>query len=290
MRSAQGQHLPIQFILPAFPFKDQTPFRSCAPARHVDFGEIALLARLHIIALAIYQIYNFSAEWIIVSDSVAYAPLFGIEVSEARTYRERLRAYRHLLNMNRTVHILDLDDMTTRIDGFQDVYSHIVDKLKWMRASGILADRFRVLARGMKWNINTRPYLEKGRCSWEHLWNMLDQENPETSTAVAKEIDTLSQDAGLHYAAHNLTMKHLDLLRCCFPDAIRATVHPKPGQVAIPMLGETFPWNGTALLAHKRLGPEAVQTVPLYKILRAAHSIPVYLPGAEAPFFFLQQE
>jgi hypothetical protein len=45
------ERLPIQLVLPAFPFKDQNPFRTSCNASHWGIGEAALIVRLHCIAL-----------------------------------------------------------------------------------------------------------------------------------------------------------------------------------------------------------------------------------------------
>ncbi len=284
--AAYQAKLPLQFVLPAFPFKDQTPFRTIAPADHLDFGDVALLIRLHAIALALYQVYNFGVEWIIVSDSVAYAPIFGVDTSDAATYRERLRDYRERLNFGSTIHILDLDELTKRIEGFDETYSRIRSYLTSITSGPEDSQRLRLLSRGMKWNMNTsvfRPEYE-----WSELWAAVNDRGLDTprKQVLWKNIDDTSREIAIKYAAHNLSMKYLDLLTRCFPLAIRATVHPKPTQVAIPRLGDDYPWNGTAFLQDAGLGANSVVSIDLYKLLRRQDVAPVCLPGEDAPFYF----
>ena len=84
--------LPLQFVLPSFPFKDQNPFRAAAKASHVDLGEIGLLIRLHTLALALDQVYPFGVEWIIVCDGHVYAPIFGIPPDAITAYQKSTAA------------------------------------------------------------------------------------------------------------------------------------------------------------------------------------------------------
>lgn len=278
--------LPIQLFIPAFPFKDQNPFSTMAPADHLDFGDVALLIRLHAIALALYQIYSFGVEWIIASDSVAYAPIFGIDRTHAATYRERLREYRQRLNLGSTIHILDLDDLTQRLDGFSETFEAIHSELVTLVTHPDVTLRFAKLVRDMRWNMSTRHLLKK--YEWIDLWTLLNgrtDPRPEM-TKAAEEIDATSREVALNYASHVLSMKHLDLNRRCFPSAIRATVHPKAGQIAIPHLGVEFPWNGSAVLIDDNLYPGGVCSMELYEIFRQGAVTPVYLPGEDAPFYF----
>jgi hypothetical protein len=56
------ERLPIQLVLPAFPFKDQNPFRTSCNASHWDIGEAALIVRLHCIALGLDQLHPYDGE------------------------------------------------------------------------------------------------------------------------------------------------------------------------------------------------------------------------------------
>jgi hypothetical protein len=59
------------------------------------------------------------------------------------------------------------------------------------------------------------------------------------------------------------------------PRSIRATVHAKPGQAVIPKLGRGDPWNAVGVVDDVSLGPDAVRTLPLWKVRRSEYR-PVY--------------
>ena len=110
------QHLRLRFVMPAFPFKDQNPFRTAALAYQPDLGDIALIIRLHCLALALWHVHSDGADWILLSDGVLYSSIFGVDADAAREYVNRLRAWRDELNMQRTVAIVDLADLVQRAD------------------------------------------------------------------------------------------------------------------------------------------------------------------------------
>lgn len=299
---AASDRVPLRFMVPAFPFKDQNPFRTGVSADHVDLGEVALLIRLHALALALCQVYPFGAEWIIVSDGVAYANIFDIPITLARNYQKLLRQYRNRLNLQSTVHIVDLDEMRERFgkftisgkhsgneDGnFDTISQSICHSLIILERAGSIKKSFDTLVRGMMWNINTRPLTS--HYSWNDIWFVLNNEPSELSKQSEKDIYSEilepSRQAAFKYAAYNLTMKYLGSTLRLLPSTIRATVHAKNGQVAIPLLGETYPWNGTAVLTDIAAGPSSVESRPLYKIVTIPNSSPAYLHGNDQPFFY----
>jgi len=303
VQKQEANKAPLQFIVPSFPFKDQNPFRTSSNPDHVDLGEVALLIRLHALALAIAQIYPYGVEWIIVCDGVVYADFLGVPRGAAIRYRERLREWRNRLNLQRTVHILDFEEVIKRagpcalsIDGaaprsaqFPEVFSTVLSSIETTLLAGgakqeALA-KMTVFARGMAWNINTHDLL--AQYGPDALWTALTTDGS-TSTAPAPLLDELqrrSWKAALQYGSFNLAAKLVSVLDYVFPGAIRATVHAKRDQVAIPCLGEVYPWNGVAFVRAGEMTPRSVETRALYEI-REEPVASSYFVGDEAPFFF----
>jgi pyoverdine/dityrosine biosynthesis protein Dit1 len=237
--------------------------------------------------LGLVQVYPFGAEWIIISDGVPYSTIFDIPPNLVRAYQERLREYRNRLNLQATVHIINMADMTSRFKGFEDTYQSIRNQLENLLRYGKLEKKFAILTRGMAWNMNTKPFLEQH--DWCDLWEVLNSEQPPQESRLAelyKEVNRQARQIAIKYASFNLSMKYLGLMNKFFPFAIRATVHPKQGQVAIPQLGEIYPWNGTVLLRRNVKTVGSIESMPLYKILRKADLSPKFLPGSNAPFYY----
>jgi pyoverdine/dityrosine biosynthesis protein Dit1 len=291
------ERLPLQLVLPAFPFKDQNPFRTSSAASHWDIGEAALLIRLHCMVLGLNQIHAFDGECLIVSDGRAYANIFGIRESEAAEYLQSLRELRTGLNMQRTVHIIDLKSVIDRVDrmftltwdsqritGLRRIQVHLEDQLEALsRTSEAASMKLARLGESMTWNIETRSYLN--RVAPSTLWRAMNFKCTRldgSTIEVRDELKSRSWRVGLKYAAFNISLTLSGFWKLMFPDSIRATVHAKAGQAAIPKLGRGDPWNAVGVIEDGRLGSDAVRTMPLWK-LRSSEYHPVYLAGSRYP-------
>ncbi len=266
----------LLFLLPSFPFKDQNRFRTYSSASTVDIGEISFLARLHILALALYQVHPFGADVVVLSDGLLYAEIFGVEESLARKYREQLRGFRNLLNIQGTVSILDLSEVIEhlRMPGqvrsvFDDVRGEIANIIGVIATSdGPLRASFEVLKRGMKWNLNTRDTL--AHLDDEAAWMILNESEemsvPEALRAEWQRVDVLAAEAAITYSSINLSLRQLNVLDTLFPGALRATVHPKRGQFALPLAGNVYPWNGVGFVSSEPAVLSTTSTRPLHEL------------------------
>ncbi|MFJ3229261.1 L-tyrosine/L-tryptophan isonitrile synthase family protein [Streptomyces sp. NPDC086783] len=266
----------LLFILPALPFKDQNPFRTASEPDRPDLAETTLLVRLHCLARAMTEIYPSGAEWLLLSDGHAYAGLFGIETAQARTYFDRIVSTRNFLNLQSTVSILDLSDVCSHANGkvpglFESHRTHLIQRLAELAAApqGPLWKAMQVLMRGMAWNYSTRKLVSvSDGDSMRQLWDAVHlPTDPQLPTSpLESRIRACACDAALGYAAFNLAVRWQDTLHTVFPQAIRATIHAKPGQVAVPSLGKVAPWNGVALVAGDQPGPHDIEIYPLNDI------------------------
>lgn len=271
-------HLRIRFVMPSFPFKDQNPFRTAARAHEPDLGDIGLIIRLHCLALALWHVHSDGADWILVSDGVVYSSIFGVEEEEAREYARRLRAWRDELNMQRTVALVDLADLVERADtainGAQQPVTatrkHIRSALERGSKDGeeSVRSNIAVLKRGMARNLSTRGLV--GTIPLEELWWITRggaaTDLSEAGQRAHREIGERAHEAALEYAAFNLTMRHHEILAKYLPRTVRATIHPKAGQVAAPSLGRVFPWNGVAIERGGRFDDRSLSVTPLHDL------------------------
>lgn len=265
-------HQRLQFLLPAFPFKDQNLFRTEAQPEHIDLGEIALLIRLHALALAFFQFHPFGADWIVLADGASYAHALGVDVKQAHEYRENLRNWRNALNLQGTVSILDLDEVAKKADGvanrgrFDAMLEHIKRALSRLRTPNeAMQQAFAVLMRGMAWNLATRSY--DTRHARREIWQAVTQFGADgvRYDPLSSEIRERSEIAALHYGAYNLTLRWLEIADRMFPNAIRATVHPKANQVAVPSLGDVYPWNGVPIVRGSTFAVNEVSVQAWYR-------------------------
>lgn len=260
VRASNESKSRLLFVLPSFPFKDQNYIRAYrAKPSEFGFGEVALMIRLHILSLAFYQVHPWGTDWLLAADGVFYAKMFDIDPGEAERYFERLRRIRNRLNLQGTVSMIDLGEIVDHYAAgcgtrYAEDRATITKYLKEIATSDQtdLANGFAVLKRGMRQNQSTRdiePELTLpelwAACMWEDL--------PDTFSAAAKEahryLDSKAREIAIQYACENLLLRHHRVLDRVFPENVRTTVHPKPGQIAVPQIGSCFPWNGVALLS-----------------------------------------
>ena len=290
------EQLRLQFVLPAFPFKDQSIFRTEAPPEHVDMGELAFMARLHTLALAMYQVHPYGVDWILVSDGIAYSRILRVDEAQVKGYFKRLVMFRNLMGLQRTIHIIDLDEMTHRLQSnaagnciFDVTKEAIKDILmKWESFQNEQQDAMKVLVRGMKWNVNLKDITSA--IDWEDLWLIMNSDSrddlPLQLQRLWDDVTNVVTGAAIEYAAFNLTMKFHDVFAQLLPMPFRATIHPKKGQIAVPHFGEVYPWNGVPL-RHSEGANARFESLPLYSLLkRSANPVVYTLEGSEVPFFY----
>jgi pyoverdine/dityrosine biosynthesis protein Dit1 len=293
---ARNNNQPLRIILPAFPFKDQNPFRTESVPSHIDLGEIIMLIRLYaLIACLTEAIPSIGMELIITCDGVIYSDIFGVDRNEVIGYRERIRTYRNLLNLQRLIHILDVADIIKRFDNFDNIQSYIKDHLeKEITNNPIMKEQFLILTRGIKFNLNLCPYAEKynldflGRCLNE---DVNDEALSHEELDIRREINLKAKDAALKYISLHLAMKYLNIFGRVFPGALRATIHPKPGQIGIAKRGNVFPWNGVPLVSQAEekdiwRNTEIMEFFRIYNRARRKTLQRVYLKEQSNPFYY----
>ena len=281
-------HERLLFVIPGCPFKDQNRFRIPYHASDVDFGEISFLIRLHNMIQALYQVHPYGGQAIILTDGRLYQDIFQIPSDEVEEYQWRLRYFRNQLNIQGDVSIIDLKEMIERSneDGEIDkvmgqirniLYEHHIDK-----------PDFRVLIQGMKWNINSKSCLNG--LSDEDAWSILTSNRSNIRNnllGVWDEIERLSVNAAVEYAATNLMLTWTDLIKKYFPYAIRCTVHPKKGQIALAM---NYAWNGVAWSEKWPTSLKNITTVPFYQLQKYKKVQQVVFRSNGYPCFFTTEQ
>lgn len=290
----------LQFVMPSFPFKDQNMFRCIGPASHVDLGEAALLARLHTLSMAMYQVHPYGVDWVILSDGLAYSEILRVEESDCRAYFENLRACRDVLDIGGSVHILDLRSLTQKIVSesgnpniFDQTAAHISRALRsGLEARSDIQGAFAILRHGMKRNMSWKDVSSD--FEWEVWWDVLQALDPAdvdlSARDVALEVHNLATTAAFDYAAFNLALRFHNAISRILPSTVRATVHPKPGQVAVPKLGSEYPWNGMALIRGDSVSVDSVEVAPLYSLGSEGTTVVRHNSGDGAPFFCYTHE
>jgi len=289
--------LRLRFLIPSFPFKDQCIFRTASPPSNVDLGEIAQIIHLHTLALALYQVHPYGADWIIVSDGYAYADMLRVDIDKVDEYQHQLKWFRNFLNLFGTVSIIDLKEMTTRLEReqektglFEKTFEKIYNILKKSAHPNNMTiyKSFRVLVRGMKKNINLKDIIND--IEWDDHWLILNAESKEDIRSDLKEIwetvDEITVEASFKYVAFNLAIRFLEIYQKLLPYSLRATIHSKKGQIAVPCLGSVYPWNGVGVLSSDN-GNIIIKTMPLHSLVKKnTNVVECHLENKNSPFFY----
>lgn len=274
----------LYFILPSFPFKDQNRFRVPFNADTVDFSEMSFLMRLHNVIQSLYQVHPFGADAIILSDGRLYQDIFGIDPHYVDEYQWRLKYYRNKLNIAGDISVIDLKELIERADENGEVTAVIQHIENFIRTNYVSEKEFLSLVQGMKWNMNSRKILEQ--LSNEDAWKVIKDDKrtiPTDLWSVWEDYHSLAIEAAIKYASVNLMLKWTNLLQLFFPEAIRCTVHPKKGQVALAM---NYAWNGIAWSEKWPKSFQDIRSVPYYKLAKFPNIKKVILKGVNYPCFF----
>lgn len=274
----------LYFILPSFPFKDQNRFRVPFNADTVDFSEVAFLMRVHNVIQSLYQVHPFGADAIILSDGRLYQDIFGVDSEAVEEYQRRLKYYRNKLNIAGDISIIDLKELIERADENGEITRIMQYIENWIRKNYISENEFLTLVQGMKWNMNSRVFLAD--LSDEEAWNVIKMDRGKVEEGLAPAWDQyhiLAIEAAIKYAAVNMMLKWTNLLQSFFPEAIRCTVHPKKGQVALAM---NYAWNGIAWSEKWPKSFQDISSVPFYQLAKYSNIKKVILKGEGYPCFF----
>ena len=282
----------LLFVLPGFPFKDQNRFRVPYEPDQPDMAEIAFMIRLYKLTQSIYQVHPFGADVIVLTDGDLYKDVFGIENNKVKNYHRKLIEYRNKFNLQGTLSFISLKDMLDRASDTLipwNMINHIKVRLNKIIENNYsyIEENFNILRQGMKWNLNSRNIIntDGDKECWNIICGKRDVIESECGLNTWDIIHKRGKDMAIEYAATNLMLRRTDLIRKFFPDAIRGTVHPKPGQFGLAG-NTTYAWNG---IAWSNSWPESADDIKVksYWQLSECNSIKqVVLENRDMPLFF----
>lgn len=293
-RSVSNQER-LLFAFLGFPFKDQNPTRTDAAARHVDLAEVSMLIHLHLQAEGIFQGHPFGVDYVIVSDGGLYSRIFGVSRNETERYLSRLRAVRNSLNLQASIHILELEHCVARLpdrdqEGFYSLQRRVrnlINSAKF-QADPAAGQAMNALVKGMRRNINLREMLQP--LDWsEKVALVYGSGSPMSDSAsrLDRDIKLESENAAIEYAATNVALRAFRVVERTLGKPIRATIHPKPDQVAVPRSGNAYPWNGVGIWEPDAGFPDGMRAAPFSDLgQRKVEWIAGYLPGDEYPAYY----
>ena len=282
----------LMFLLPGLPFKDQNILR--IPRQYEadtpDLCEISFFVKLNNIVESIYQVCPYGTDIVILSDGELYADIFRIGIKKVRRYFDRVINYRNKLNFHGSISIINLKEMIDRASPNGEAW-HISNSIKVLINSLLqsgdreFSESFDNLIQGMKWNLNSREMLK--HIPLNICYNILKgkvESLPMDYHETWEKIQKIAKNAAVEYCSRNLMLRWTELMRCYFPESIRATMHAKRNQFALS--SDYFPWNGVAFSEKWPERIDDVKVMPYYSIANNENLKLIYFKDSDLPCCF----
>lgn len=284
----------LLFVLPGFPFKDQNRFRVPFDGNIPDMSEISFMIRLYNLTQTMYQVHPYGVDVVILSDGELFYDIFGVPLEIVRSYMKRLIMYRNKLNLQGTISFISLKELIDRssIDSKTwDIVRHISECIIKLVESGTteLMSTFNILVSGIKWNLDSRNSLKN--ISDDLCWKLLKGNKNDVEQQYKKqwqEIHDRAIRAALEYSSINLMLRWTNLISVFFPDAIRATIHPKPEQFALSGTHGSYAWNGVAYSKSWPKNIDDIRVVPYMSLCNSSKINQVKFENTEFPCFYTE--
>lgn len=278
---------PIEFVLPSFPYKFANPVK--VARKRPDMAEVLCLSQLYEICCSIGLVYEPGVRFIIISDGSLYQSIFGITQHEADTFRELCVEMIHQLGYDDHLEMVDMEH--DLIEPVRSAFDAVRDRMRPVLAEwwekNPESERRASLISSSSPNINTDGQVSHDLVKMATKNIMSDDDEEEVLDQfeqVRTNVRERAEKAAFEFALVLYTLKELDLVATAYPEAIRATVHPKPGQWGLHLVNEhtqVFPWQGVAYKAAS--GRWTVKYE--FDVLRR-RAVPVHLEGDMFPFYY----
>lgn len=279
-RIATGQ--PVRVVIPSFPGRPYNPIthQRVAP----DLGEAHAFVMLARISNHVATVYPPGVQFVICLDGRAYNPFYGYTDEADHQYPVDLQRFIDALDVRRAVALLDLQDLVdARAGEFETLREQVRTELtaEWARPDYAFRDE---LVQTMKLGTNTVAL----NAAAVYLFKYPDPTH-DAAALLARMHEATGERARLtafEYMVFLVTIRRMALIERELPDAIRGTVHPKPGQYSPYLVSRSTriaPWHGVAVL--RRDG--TIDTVYESEVFEdSARYVAVYLRGDYTPFYY----
>ena len=272
---------PVRVVIPSFPGRAYNPLTH--QRVQPDLSEAYAFALLHRLSLHVKTVYEPGVHFVILLDGKAYNPFYGYTVEAEHQYPRDLQAIADALGVRETISIVDLQDLVDeRAEEFAAVREDVLPEIEehWNDEDNAFRDE---LIETMRLGTNTVAIHAAlvQLVKWSDRGDVAD-----LIDAMRAAVDERARATAFAYMVFLVTIKRMDLIASVFPDAVRGTVHPKPGQYSPLLVHPTTtvaPWHGAAVV--RRDG--VVNTIYESKLYEDHDRYRgVYLEGEYTPFFY----
>ncbi len=242
---------PLQFVLPSFPFKHNNPVK--VSRRSADMAEVLCLSRLYEICHALGHVYEPGAKFVIVSDGSVYREMFGVTRHEAQSYHDRVGTMIAELGFGDAIGLIDMEDLIASRPGLFDFVEQRLRPVfaEWWRTNPDDLRRASLIQASAA-NLNTAGSVTHDllqMATKDVLLGAEESQDAATLETIKQGTVERAEAGAFEFALFLYVLKEIDLVTSCYPRAVRATVHPKPGQWGLHLVNQesrVFPWQGVA--------------------------------------------
>ncbi|KAL0484782.1 DIT1 [Acrasis kona] len=235
----------IKLLLPSFPVKCYNPLK--CNRKMPDLAELRCVTKMYQLCKEIEAVYAPGAKVVFIADGLVYAPIFREPMETALQYRQVVEEFIKLLDVSDYVEMDDMEYLKqkhlTEFNNFEKIAQLEISNI-WKDEKN--ADLVEELLNNTRSNINLTQYERSD------LRNIFFSNYSSPCPVMTKEIQLKAATSAFEYMVFLRTINSLDLVMKCYPDGIRLTCHPKPGQIGVHMLESSaefnFPWNGVGVL------------------------------------------
>ncbi|MFJ9556031.1 L-tyrosine/L-tryptophan isonitrile synthase family protein [Nocardiopsis sp. NPDC101807] len=283
VEEAVGRRSPVRIVIPSFPGRPHNPWshRRVRP----DLSEAYALLRLKNVSDHVRTVYPPGVEFIILLDGRAYSPFYGSSPEADEPYVEELRTLVGKLDAEESIGLLDLQDLVDeRAAEFEEVKRLVAPEVEaeWNKPDYEFRDQ---LIAAMRLGTDTTALNAAAIQLVKHETDT----GIDTNTLIKRMregVDERGRRTAFDYMVFLVTIKRMELIKTRLPDAIRGTVHPKPGQYS-PYLTDPetaiAPWHGVPIV----FGDGRIRTVyESYVYQNHSAFRAVYEKGDYEPFYY----
>jgi excisionase family DNA binding protein len=280
-----SKNKPIEFMLPAFPFKIANPLKSSR--RDADLAEIGAFCNFNEINLQIKKVYKPGAKFIVFHDGHLYYRHFLHQKEDADRYFKSLQRFIRELGIGNVVVVRDAFEELKHIQNFLNVYKTARKEMEnlWEKEK-YSNQKIQKIIKSSKANLNLSniPYMALYRINFMEDWDLSEEEK-----ALKKKIDERAEKCAFEYMTVQHALEKVNFFDARVPNGIRITVHPKEGQIGVYLVKKKtylLPWMGAGVL--KNNGEISVHYES--ELLSSRKHYPLFIKGEKFPFYYKEAE
>lgn len=255
---------PIELILSFFGSKVQNPLKTWATnGTEVDISEMASLLRFYEITQAIKALYEPGAVVHVACDGSKYAEAIGFTQQQGHGYFQNIQAMCRALQIDDCVRTFDEADKypSDHQDRVAEQLQHITGQYQAQEPTIVQTITKLRASMCLSMPVDTKSVtVVQLRMVYSGISDADLEKRDAKALALRRHISRESVNCCLKYIAVYDAVKQAGIIERAAPNALRATVHPKPGQIGLYAVNQhtnnIFPHHGQGIMHAEPRSPD----------------------------------